>query len=298
MTPPASSTLSLNDALTVLSRLQKAAPAPTAARIAQVMALLETLEQENNYFSSLLNEAETAPPPAGFAVQPTAQTDALVVEVSAALRGPLNALRSRADQLQNQPGLSAEQAQQVRGLQQYADSAFQVLDATEKLLALQQGQVQVQLDAFIPTDLLREAYARSEALAHEYQHEMHLKMPETIPLCQGDFYQCLIILLGLVENAIRYTPPGGIIRLSVDNVGTHVLFNVADTGIGLHAEDVPEVGKAFWRNAQNPLVKAHHGTGLTLCLARQILALQGGELIFFGQAGQGSTFSFTLPIVA
>lgn len=278
----------------VLSRLQQAAPASTAARLAQVMALVEALEQENNYFSSLINEMQMAPAP------PEAQSldRGMLAGVSAALRLPLNALRSRVDLLQNSAALSAEQAQHLAGLQLHADRAFRVIDATEKLLALQEGQIRLELAPFIPTDLLREAYSRLERFAAAHQHQFTLQMPETIPLCEGDFYQSLIILTGLLDNAIRYTPQERNIRLSMDNLGTHVLFNVADSGIGIRPEDTPQVGQAFWRDEQSTLVSAHHGTGLTLYLARRILALQGGELIFSGQTGQGSTFSFTLPLVS
>lgn len=301
MGDPASPLMSLSEAVAVLQRLQQAAPSTTANRLSQVIALLESLAQENDYFSSLINEMENAPTNGNtspVSSQSGLDEAALLVGVSTALRPPLNALRSRVDLLQSHQGFSEAQQDQLHGLQRHADRAFHVLDATEKLLVLQQGQIQLTVDAFIPTDLLREAEARLGAFASQHQHQLIVQMPETIPLCQGDFYQSLIILTGLLDNAIRYTPQGGNIRLSVDNLGTHVLFNVADTGIGLHAEDIPHVGQAFWRDAQNSLVKAHHGTGLTLYLARHILALQGGELIFFGQVGQGSTFSFTLPLVS
>ena len=65
---------------------------------------------------------------------------------------------------------------------------------------------------------------------------------------------------------------------------------------GLKPEDLEHIGKPFWRGSHHKLVRAHAGTGLRLYLAKQILALQDGELIFTGETGTGSTFSFTLPI--
>jgi two-component system sensor histidine kinase/response regulator len=82
--------------------------------------------------------------------------------------------------------------------------------------------------------------------------------------------------------------------MSVDNLGTHVLFSVADNGIGLTPEDIEKIGRPFWRGNHQRLVRAHAGTGLHLYLAKQILALQDGELIYSGEPGVGSTFSFTL----
>ncbi len=113
-------------------------------------------------------------------------------------------------------------------------------------------------------------------------------------MARGDFFQSMIILSDLLDNAVRYTPDGGTIRLSIDNLGSHVLFSVADSGIGLRPEVMDQVGTAFWRDESQPLVRESTGTGLSLFLAKQMLALQGGELIFSGQADLGSTFSFTL----
>ena len=69
-----------------------------------------------------------------------------------------------------------------------------------------------------------------------------------------------------------------------------------DDGIGLRPEDMEKVGKPFWRADHHPLVHYNtSGTGLSLFLAKQILALQHGELICYGEPDLGSTFSFTLP---
>src|SRR5690606_32334537 len=99
-------------------------------------------------------------------------------------------------------------------------------------------------------------------------HELALAVPESVPMVHGDFYQALLVLTDLLDNAIRYTPPGGTIRLSVDGLGTHVLFSVADNGIGLRPEDMDTVGQPFWRGEHHPLVRQHPGTGLSLFLAR------------------------------
>jgi signal transduction histidine kinase len=130
----------------------------------------------------------------------------------------------------------------------------------------------------------------------QYKHDITIQAPDIVPLVRGDFYQTLIVLSDLLDNAMRYTPPGGQIRMSVDNLGSHALFSVVDNGIGLEPDDLEQVGKPFWRGTKHRLVRQHNGTGLRLFLAKQMLALQDGELIFSGEPGQGSTFSFTLPL--
>jgi signal transduction histidine kinase len=267
------------------------------------MLLLQSLTEENSYLTTLLNEPapppvsdwqEPLPPPAP---TPEAGLDtSLFAGLNDALRPPLIAIRGRAELVQ--AGLlgqiTAEQDQWLQAIHENTDRAFAVLDALQEMIALQQGRVQLEALNFISTDLLAEAWERLRDQARALNHQITIHAPETVPLAHGDFYQSLIILTDLLSNALRYTPPGGGIRLSVDNLGTHVLFNVADNGIGLAPEDLEYIGRPFWRGSHR-LVRQHPGTGLRLYLAKQVLALQGGELIFSGEPDLGSTFSFTLP---
>jgi signal transduction histidine kinase len=323
MSDPAQPTISLNQAFDTLSRLQSAAPAATAGKLAQVAALLRELSAENAYLNTLLIDdglsPEAHPSPQRAALPPDlstlttvetrtitsmlrdAQIDSdptstLLVGVAESLRPPLVAIRGRAELVQG--GLlgqiTAEQDQWLAAIQENTERAFAVLDAVQELVALKSGQVKVDLVNFISTDLLTEAYERVRDRARFYNHEITIQAPDVVPLARGDFYQTLIVLTDILDNAMRYTPPGGQIRMSVDNLGTHVLFSVADSGIGLTADDLEKAGRPFWRGDHNRLVRQHTGTGLRLFLARQVLALQEGEMIFSGEPGVGSTFSFTL----
>jgi len=214
------------------------------------------------------------------------------------LRPPLVAIRGRAELVQG--GLlgqiTPEQDTWLEAIQENTRRAFAVLDAVQEMIAIQTGKVRIEPVNFLSTDLLSEAWEHTRDQAKQYGHNVTIQAPDLVPLAHGDFYQSLIILTNLLDNAMRYTPPGGQIKLSVDNLGTHVLLSVADNGIGLKPEDMEHIGKPFWRGSHHKLVRAHAGTGLHLYLAKQILALQDGELIFTGELGTGSTFSFTLPI--
>jgi len=223
-------------------------------------------------------------------------TAALLMGLNDALRPPLVAIRGRAELVQG--GLlgqiSPEQEQWLGSIHENTERTFAVLDAVQEMVQLQKGQVKINWLNFISTDLLTEAWGRLRDRARALNHEITIQAPETVPLARGDFYQTLIVLTDMLDNAVRYTPPGGQIRMSVDNLGTHVLFNVVDNGIGLRPEDMEKVGRPFWRGDHHRLVRQHNGTGLRLYLAKQVLALQEGEMIFSGEPGLGSTFSFTL----
>ena len=326
--------INLDQALEILGRLQAAAPGNTATKLAQVIALLKQLSDENTYLNSLVLDSM---PSLAEPLQPVprAVSDILIddyadyvnlmgsepypenetshgmseelppIEVlplfnglSDSLRPPLVAIRGRAELVQG--GLlgqiTPEQDTWLESIQENTRRAFAVLDAIQEMIAIQTGKVRIEPVNFLSTDLLSEAWEHTRDQAKQFKHNVTIQAPDLVPLAHGDFYQSLIILTNLLDNAMRYTPMGGQIKLSVDNLGTHVLLSVADNGIGLNPEDLEFIGKPFWRGSHHKLVRAHAGTGLHLYLAKQILALQDGELIFTGEAGTGSTFSFTLPI--
>jgi signal transduction histidine kinase len=305
-------TLTLNNAAEILERLRQAAPPGTAAKIAQITALLENLSQENAYLNSLISEdssslnpspapkPEPIPPPLSRNESLPGDTSAmdLLSGVNDALRAPLVAIRGRAELIQaGMLGqISDEQRQWLNAIHENTARAFRLLDSVQQIINMHKGQMQIEWSNFIATDLLEEAYERIRDRAVDQNHKVTIQKPESSPMAHGDFYQSLIVLTDILDNAVRYTPPNGQIRLSVDNLGTHVLFNVADSGIGLTAEDMQHVGQPFWRGEHHRLVRQHSGTGLTLFLARRLLALQRGELIFSGEPNLGSTFSFTLLI--
>jgi signal transduction histidine kinase len=220
----------------------------------------------------------------------------VLVGINDALRAPLVAIHGRAELLHaGMLGqITEEQAQGLSAIHENTERAFRLLDAVQQLIAMQRDEVHIDWADFVATDLMEEAYGRVLNRAAARGHTLDLVVPESVPMARGDFYQSLLILTDLLDNAVRYTSPGGAIRLSVDSLGTHVLFSVADNGIGLRPEDIDAVGKPFWRGDYHPLVRQHPGTGLSLFVARRILALQGGELIFSGEPSVGSTFSFTL----
>ncbi len=330
--------ISLNQAIEVLKRLEAAAPAATASKLSQVAELIQQLSDENTYLNTFvlddmpplaepmqqsgprplssvsLDDADdfaalmgTDPYPespededVSFTADNFSPTQALPLftGLSDSLRPPLVAIRGRAELVQG--GLlgqiTPEQDTWLEAIQENTNRAFAVLDAVQEMIAIQQGKVRIEPVNFLATDLLTEAWERTRDRAKVLGHNVTIQAPDLVPVAHGDFYQSLIVLTDLLDNAMRYTPSGGNIRLSVDNLGTHVLLSVADNGIGLRPEDLELIGKPFWRGSHHKLVRSHAGTGLRLYLAKQVLALQDGELIFTGEAGTGSTFSFTLPI--
>jgi PAS domain S-box-containing protein len=122
-------------------------------------------------------------------------------------------------------------------------------------------------------------------------------VPPDIPRVNGDFDRVRQILGNLVVNGYNYTPAGGTVTITMQNCGTDVQVNVIDTGIGIQGKDHKRIFERFYRG-EDPLVLATSGTGLGLALSKTLVEMHRGRIWFnsSGTAGEGSTFSFTLPV--
>lgn len=226
-------------------------------------------------------------------------TDALFTRINEVFKPSLILLRGQAESLcEGKLGrLSSNQLDALKLMLSNAENALALLDSFELITQLRHQSLSIQSQEFEATELLSAAKQIVQARANAHDHEINLQVDDALPRVRADFERSLIILIDILDNAIRYMPNDSMIRLSADTLGTHVLFTVADNGIGLTPEECEQVGKPFWRAMRQPLVRHHSGTGLRLFLAKRILALQGGELFFSGEPNLGSSFSFTLPAV-
>ena len=118
--------------------------------------------------------------------------------------------------------------------------------------------------------------------------------PETsgalVPLVAADEAMINRVIANLLDNAIKYTTPEGMIRIKVSNREKDILVQVFDTGIGIPDDHLPYIFDAFYR-----AISDRRGSGLGLSIARTIIEAHGGNLWAESVHGKGSTFSFTLP---
>ena len=103
------------------------------------------------------------------------------------------------------------------------------------------------------------------------------------------------ILLNLLSNAVKFTPEGGRVGLTASAADNVITIAVSDTGIGIAPEDQAAIFEEF-RQVGREDARKQEGTGLGLTLAKKFVELHGGRIGVQSQPGQGSTFSFTLPV--
>jgi two-component system sensor histidine kinase ResE len=103
------------------------------------------------------------------------------------------------------------------------------------------------------------------------------------------------VLTNLIDNAIRHTPKGGEVKVTVTKLPNFIKMSVSDTGTGIAQEDLPFVFERFYK-ADKARTRGKAGTGLGLAIAKNIVNAHGGEIGVQSKVGQGTTFSFTLPV--
>ena len=119
-------------------------------------------------------------------------------------------------------------------------------------------------------------------------------MSKDLPPVYADPARLTQILINLLSNAYKYTPKGGRIRVQASHKDGYVRCVVADTGIGISAEDQEQLFTKFFRS-ENPDVQERQGTGLGLCIVKNLVELQGGRIGVESELGKGTTFWFTVP---
>lgn len=142
--------------------------------------------------------------------------------------------------------------------------------------------------------LLEEVYGQLQAAAQSRLVELRLGPIASAP-AQGDRELFRRLLLNLADNAIKYTPPKGIVTLSLQREGKWASLSVSDAGIGIPREEQERIFQPFYRTAE-ARSRDERGTGLGLAIARSIAMAHGGTIQVQSTPGQGSTFSALIPI--
>ena len=144
-------------------------------------------------------------------------------------------------------------------------------------------------------DIVEEQRLRMQK--NDREIDLELDLPPDLPSVWGDDRRVRQIMNNLVSNAYHYTPSGGNIHVKAHVEDGYVQVDVRDSGIGIPPQDQERIFERFYRG-ENPLVLATAGTGLGLSIVRQLVEVHEGEIWFesSGIPGEGSVFSFTLPI--
>jgi signal transduction histidine kinase len=214
------------------------------------------------------------------------------------LRTPLTALRwSYHALLEGDMGMLTEDQRKI--MQDGLHTTLQMIALINDLLnvaRIEDGRFGF---TFAPQSLetiIAESLPRFEKIAHEKGISLtYQSAGEKLPLLSLDAEKIRIVFDNLLDNALKYTSPGGSVALRVTQEDSHVRVEVADTGIGIPRDQIHRVFSKFFRTS-NAMLFQTSGNGLGLYVVKNIVEIHGGAITVESTEGKGTTLAFTLPI--
>ncbi len=220
-----------------------------------------------------------------------------VANMSHELRSPLNVIIGYSDLLiSGDFGDLPRSAVDVCGhVHHSAAKLHRLLENLLDFAKLEEHQTIVRAAEVDAAKLVRQLLTRARQ-PHPPDISFRIQVPADLPPILTDPQKLGAILEQLLSNAVKFTPAGGRVTLSAENLpaARRVRFTVEDTGVGISPEHLELIFEDF-RQIDGTATRAHGGLGLGLALVRRYLGLLEGEIIVTSEAGRGSTFSFTLP---
>ncbi len=225
------------------------------------------------------------------------KTDFISV-VSHELRTPLTSLKGYTDLLlSGAAGETTELQAEFLGIIQLSTTRLSnLINDILDISRIESGTLKIKHETIDYQKIVADTLRLMKAAADAKQIRMDAALPETIPPVRGDADKVTQVLTNLVFNAIKYTPEGGWVKVSLELSGeAGVTTCVADSGIGIAPEDQKKLFQKFFR-ADNSSTREAGGTGLGLVIAKTLIELMGGAIWLESEPGHGSRFYFTLPL--
>ena len=217
-------------------------------------------------------------------------------DISHDLRTPLALIKSNIGVALNRPRTAAELQTTLTQVEGQIDRMTGLVEATLFLARSDTEQLAQEFAALNLSELLTDLYETTAPYASEELGQTLCNEIAAGLWVMGDRDQLTRLFLNLVDNAMRYTPAGGTIRLAGRMQGQHAVVEVEDNGAGIAPADLPRVFDRFYR-ADEARTGGHHAHyGLGLSIAQAIAQAHGGEITVRSIQGRGSCFTVSLPI--
>jgi heavy metal sensor kinase len=210
-------------------------------------------------------------------------------DASHELRAPISLIRTTAEVAVQRDREASEYREALKDILHEAERTSQVVDSLMLFARADAGQEVLELQEIDAREIVREKLARNKGLGFESD------APANPVQIRADADALRRVFLILIDNAVKYTQPGGKVRLQMAANDGYAIASVSDTGIGISENDLPHVFDRFWR-ADKVRSRMGGGAGLGLSIARWIVDQHHGALTAESELGKGSTFRVSVPL--
>jgi signal transduction histidine kinase len=242
--------------------------------LAQVERLKEDLEAENVYLRG-----------------------DLIANVSHDLRTPLVSMRGYLEMLCSKgENLAPETRRSYLEIAlRQSEHLAKLIEELFELAKLDFKGLKIEREPFQLGELTFDVLQKFQLAADRKQVALRVEAPQPVPTVHADLSMIERVLDNLIGNALQHTPSGGTVSVGVRCDGARVSASVADTGSGIPEAELPFIFDRFYR-VDKSRSRAYGGAGLGLAIAKRIVELHGSQITVESRTGEGSSFSFSLPV--
>ncbi len=221
-----------------------------------------------------------------------AQIRQFSADASHELQTPLTILKGEIEVALRNPRSPEEYVRVLRSALEEIDRVARLVEGLLLLARADAGVLRLDLQPLDLAGLIEDVVAQTGVLAEKNGVRLALEEIEPIPV-RGDADRLRRLVLNLIDNGIKYTPPGGGVTVSLRREEGNAALRIKDTGTGIPPEEQEKIFQRFYRTSEGRA--RNEGSGLGLCIARSIAAAHGGSIKIESVPGQGSTFTVLLP---
>ncbi len=216
----------------------------------------------------------------------------LVSDISHQVKTPVSNLKMVTETLLEKSVTEEDRREFLQGIRNQADKLDFLFQALVKTSRLETGTIRLEKKDSLLVDTLAMACGEIVYDAEKKDISVSVDCSEDLCLCHDSRWTAEA-LFNLLDNAVKYTPAGGKIAVTVEQWDMYVKVNVADTGRGISESNQAAIFRRFYREDE---VHDKTGVGIGLYLAREIITMQGGYIKVSSEVGKGSVFSVFLPV--
>jgi heavy metal sensor kinase len=213
-------------------------------------------------------------------------------DASHELRTPLTAMKANTTLALRGDRTPEQYREALQAVDSAADAMIRLVQGLLLLARSDRGQLELVYESVDLRELLDDAAAA--ARSNQPQAPVRIRIAEDAGAIRGDPDHLSRLIVNLLENALRHTPPDGEVTIEANGQGDNVVLSVADTGEGIPAEHLQHLGERFYR-VDTARSREHGGTGLGLAICNSIVAAHGGTLTIDSAPGRGTRVTISLP---
>jgi signal transduction histidine kinase len=219
--------------------------------------------------------------------------------VSHELRTPITSIKAFAELILMKPKMPVEKKTKLISIiNSESDRLARLISDILDLTKIEAGKLSWHITRLSMEDVIQTSVAGIHSLADNKSIAIATSTAHPLPRLYGDKDRLVQVLTNILSNAIKFTPQGGKIRIDArheQSPRSQIMVSITDTGVGIPQEDLDLIFEKF-RRSGDVLTNRTEGTGLGLAISRQIVQYHGGTIHASSTTGQGSTFTFTLPL--